>query len=360
MAELSRVRVALGERAYDVVLADGLVGLGEAVRAATGARRAVLVTDDVVAPLWADPAVAALDGLRVDRVVFPSGEANKTLATWAAVLDGLLGAGVDRRTAVVALGGGVVGDVAGFAAASALRGLPLVQVPTTLLAMVDSSVGGKTGVNHAAGKNLVGAFYQPALVWAATDTLDTLDPAERRAGLGEVLKTALIGDLALLGAIDGGAEALAAGDADATRAAVARCVAAKAAVVAADEREGGLRAVLNAGHTVGHGLERALGYGVLRHGEAVGLGLVAEAAWAVREGLCEDPALPERIVAWLARLGLPATTPAVDPAAVARAAAVDKKATGDTVTVPLPVRAGVYTLRPVPLARLAELVSELP
>src|SRR5688572_22178139 len=188
------VTVALGDRSYPVVVAPDFAGLGEAFDRAKLPRRAVIVTDDTVGPLWVKAVEAALPGRTLTIVTLPAGEAHKTVATWATALDAVLDAGIDRRTPVVALGGGVVGDIAGFVAASALRGVPFVQIPTTLLAMVDSSVGGKVGVNHPRGKNLVGAFHQPRLVWAALSTLATLDPAERVAGLGEVVKTALIAD----------------------------------------------------------------------------------------------------------------------------------------------------------------------
>ena len=247
---VSRERVALGDRAYDVCLAADFVGIGEALRLALpGTKRVVVVTDDTVEPLWCDALEAALQ-LPGMRVVLPAGESNKTVQTWSQCVDAILNAGVDRRTPVVALGGGVVGDIAGFAAATALRGLPFVQVPTTLLAMVDSSVGGKTGVNHPNGKNLVGAFHQPRLVWAALNTLSTLEKVERIAGLGEVLKTGLLTGGELWTLLQTHAPLLAAGDVEATRHAVGLCVRAKADVVAQDEREGGIRAILNAGHTL--------------------------------------------------------------------------------------------------------------
>jgi 3-dehydroquinate synthase len=298
----------------------------------------VLVTEDVVGPLWADAVVAALSGFVVDRVVLPSGEANKGVETWYCCVDAILRLGVDRKTPILALGGGVLGDLVGFAAATVLRGVPFVQLPTTLLAMVDSSVGGKTGMNHDVGKNLIGAFYQPVLVYAALPTLDTLPVAERRAGLGEVVKTALL-------------------DPDATARIVGACVAIKAAIVAADEREAGQRAWLNAGHTVGHGLETAAGYGVLRHGDAVGLGLVLETEWAVRAGLCADAALPERLRGLLLRLGLPSEVPSLDRRVVVDAMRADKKTDGASIKIPVPARVGQMTLVDVPVAHLDALLG---
>ena len=337
MAE--HVRVELGERSYAVWVHDGAFeGLGDALLPLARDGRVVVVSETNVAPLWADALRQELErvGLRSELIVLPAGEANKTLETWSLCVDALLEARVDRRCPIVALGGGVLGDITGFAAASALRGLPFVQVPTTVLAMVDSSVGGKTAVNHARGKNLVGAFHQPVLVWAGLHTLSTLDPAERLAGLGEVAKTGLLGSAALLEFCEQHAEALAAGDVAALREAVAQCVAVKASVVARDEREGGVRAWLNAGHTVGHGIEAALGYGALRHGEAVAIGLVAEVRWAEEQGHCELPGLADRLERLLLRLGLPVRAPALDEDAAVRAMCSDKKLSGARVKVPVP------------------------
>lgn len=353
--EAAVIEVALGERSYAVRVEPSLTGLGAAVRA-LGARRVALVTDDVVAPLWAAAAVDAL-ALPVVSVVLPAGEGNKTVSTWSTCVDALLAARVDRRTPVVALGGGVVGDVAGFAAASALRGVPLIQVPTTLLAMVDSSVGGKTGVNHPLGKNLIGAFHQPSLVWAALETLATLPARELRAGLAEVVKAALIADPALLAELEARVDALAAGDVSALAPIVSRCVRIKADVVAADERESGWRAVLNAGHTVGHGLEVTAGFGALLHGEAVAIGLVLETEWAVRVGHCGDRALPDRLRRLLAGLGLPIAPPELPRERVVDAMRLDKKAQGDMLIVPVPASIGQMRLIELPAERLPELMG---
>ena len=346
MVAATVVKVALGDRSYDVVIQASLSGLGEALRRLLRATHCLVVTDTHVAPLWGDALRAELDtaGVQSTWVTLPAGEAHKHRDTWWQIVDGALAAGVDRKTPIVALGGGVVGDLAGFAAASVNRGVPFVQVPTTLLAMVDSSVGGKTGFNHARGKNLVGAFHQPALVWAALDTLGTLPARELRAGLGEVVKTALLADEAFLASLEDQAPLLADGAPTALAPVVAACVCHKAAIVAEDEQERGRRAVLNLGHTVGHGLETALGYGVLLHGEAVALGLVEEARWAVRAGHCLDPALPARLVALHAAMGLPTSVPEVPLDQVVAAMLVDKKASGDTLTVPVVVRVGETAL----------------
>jgi 3-dehydroquinate synthase len=359
MTTHTTVQVDLGDRAYDVhICVGGFAGLGGAI-AAQGLSEVVLVSSDVVDGLWGDPVRAQLEdsGIRHRTALIPDGEAHKTVETYCGLMRQLLQADFRRTTGVVALGGGVVGDVAGFAAATALRGVPLVQIPTTLLSMVDSSVGGKTGVNFG-GKNRLGAFHQPALVWAAMDVLATLPQGERISGLGEVLKTALVADASLLDHIEAVAPALRAGDSVETVGVVSSCVALKAAVVAADEREAGIRAVLNAGHTIGHGLERVLGPDVMRHGCAVAIGLLAEARWAVRHGHCKDVGLPVRLAGICRDLGLAGAPPRVERSALIAAMQLDKKAGKDSVVVPVPVCAGTMTLVDVPLDGLHTLVPE--
>lgn len=352
------VRVALGERSYDVVVETADPAAAAPHITSLGARRAVIVTDDVVGPLWAVSVRDALveRGVQVGITTFPHGEANKTLATWSALVEQIVASGVDRSTVIVAVGGGVVGDVAGFAAASVLRGLAFVQIPTTVLAMVDSSVGGKTAVNLPIGKNLVGAFHQPSLVFAGLGALTTLPARERVAGLGEVLKTALIADPELLSTLEFDAERLRAGDPDALAPVIARCVAIKAEIVARDERETGDRVWLNVGHTVGHGLEVAAGYGALLHGEAVALGTLAELRWATAQGWCADADLAPRVERLAERLGLPTSLPPIDLFAVEAAMRLDKKATATTIRVPVVIRAGQMTVVPVPVASLRELI----
>lgn len=355
------VTVELGARSYPVIVASGgFSGLGARLAQAVARDRVVVVTDSVVGPLWLPALLAELAraGFSARHLAIPAGEDHKTLETWASLVDRILRLGVDRRTPLVALGGGVLGDITGFAAATTLRGMPLVQIPTTLLSMVDSSVGGKTAVNHSSGKNLIGAFHQPSLVFAALHTLTTLPAEERIAGLGEVVKTALLGDAALFRRLEEDADALRRGEPDALAPVVARCVEIKAEVVAADERESGWRAVLNAGHTVAHGLETALGHGRLRHGEAVAIGLVMEARWAVAAGVCEEPELPDRIAALHARLGLPAVPPPADRRRVLKAMGLDKKAAGDKLVLPVPRLAGEMSLVDLPIASLGELFPE--
>jgi 3-dehydroquinate synthase len=300
-----RVTVALGARSYEVEIGRGLLtSAGERIEAVLGHRRAVVVAD---AALEATPHLAALRrGLDAPVLTVPPGEGSKSLASFSALVEEILARRPDRRTAIVAVGGGVVGDLAGFAAATVLRGVPYVQVPTTLLAQVDSAVGGKTGINSRHGKNLIGAFHQPALVLADLATLDTLPERERRAGYAEVVKYGLLGEADFFAWLEAnGARALA-GDADALAHAVVTSVRAKAAIVAADEEErSGTRALLNLGHTFAHAYEALTGMGAgLLHGEAVAIGLVDACRLSARLGLCgEDEA--GRVEAHLAAAGLP-------------------------------------------------------
>ena len=306
-----RVAVALLSGAYDIVVGDGLLGRAGALLAPVLAqRRAVVVSDAIVAPLHLPALLAGLAeaGIEAHPVVVPAGESSKDFATLARVVDEMLDCGVERRTTVIALGGGVVGDLAGFAAAATLRGLPFVQAPTTLLAQVDSSVGGKTGINTRHGKNLVGAFHQPRMVLADTATLATLPARELRAGYAEIAKAGLIGDAAFFAWCESHGRAVVDGDRAAQSEAIMRACAFKAAVVADDEREeraSGGRALLNLGHTFAHALEADLGYGAILHGEAVGVGIGLAFRLSARLGFCHaDEA--ERVVAHLAAVGLPA------------------------------------------------------
>jgi shikimate kinase/3-dehydroquinate synthase len=308
----ARLPVALAGRGYEVLVGDHLLARAGALMAPVlPGRRVAIVTDNSVGPLHLATLRGGLEDAGFEiraTVAVPPGEASKSFPQLATVLEALMAAGVDRRTAVVALGGGVVGDLAGFAAASALRGLPFVQVPTTLLAQVDSSVGGKTGINLKAGKNLAGAFHQPAVVLADTGTLATLPARELRAGYAEVAKHGLLQG-ALWSWCEAHGAAAVAGDPGALRHAVLESCRLKAAVVAADEREEsaeGGRALLNLGHTFGHALEAECGYdGSLLHGEAVAIGLGLAARLSAALGHC-DAALPGRVEAHLAAVGLPA------------------------------------------------------
>ena len=296
---------------YDVVVEPGALDtLAPRLAAHCPAHRYALIGDASVAALYGERTVESLRGrgLRVDLFTFPAGEAHKTRETWAALTDAMLAAGLGRDAAVVALGGGVVGDLAGFVAATYMRGIPVVQVPTTLLAMVDASVGGKTGVDTLAGKNLVGAFHPPRLVVIDPAVLRTLPAAQLRAGLAEAVKHGAIADAAHLEWVDEHAERLLAADVDALAALVDHSVRIKADFVARDERESGPRKLLNFGHTIGHAVEAATDYGVL-HGEAVAIGMVAEARLGERVGVTA-PGTAARPEALLSRLGLPTELPA--------------------------------------------------
>jgi shikimate kinase/3-dehydroquinate synthase len=306
-----RLSVALSGGSYDVVIGDGLLARAGAYLAPVLAqKRAVIVTDQTVAGLHLEALRAGLAETAIEssEIVVPPGEASKNLLTFAEVVDGLLAARVERRTAVIALGGGVIGDLAGFAAAATLRGLPFVQMPTTLLSQVDSSVGGKTGINTARGKNLIGAFHQPRLVLADTATLGTLPPRELRAGYAEIVKAGLIGDAAFFAWCEAHGAEVVGGEREAQAEAIRRACAFKAAIVGDDEREekpSDGRALLNLGHTFGHALEAEYGYGGgILHGEAVAVGIGLAFRLSTRLGLCpRDDA--ERAVAHIGTIGLP-------------------------------------------------------
>ncbi len=312
MKAAERLTVALGGRSYDIVLGRGLIAeAGALLTPVIRRRRAVIVTDAHVAPLHLAPFAAALSvaGIEHRAIVLPPGEATKDFVHFAKLCEDILALGIERATPIVALGGGVVGDIAGFAAASLLRGLDLVQVPTTLLAQVDSSVGGKTAIDTSHGKNLVGAFHQPRLVIADIDVLATLPRRELLAGYAEVAKYGLIRDRSFFAWLEENGAALIAGDAAARQQAVRQSCAAKAAIVAADERESGERALLNFGHTFGHALEAATGFGEkLLHGEAVALGMQLAFDLSARLGFCR-PEAAARLRRHFAAIGLP-TSPA--------------------------------------------------
>ena len=315
--------VELGDRSYPIVIGRGLLGggfdLGERLRGDD----CLVVTNETVGPLYLDKLLANLGGRNVSSIALPDGEAYKTIATMQSILDRLVESGANRDTTVVALGGGVVGDIAGFAAACYMRGVAFMQVPTTLLAQVDSSVGGKTGVNHEQGKNLIGAFHQPRIVLIDTDTLATLPDRELRAGLAEVIKYGAICDAAFFDWLEDNMEGLLARDADALAYAIRRSCELKAVVVAEDEREAGRRAILNFGHTFGHAIERCQGYGDWLHGEAVAAGMIMAAQLS---GLA--PADVERLRALVAAAGLPVEPPAIAPEDWMSAMGMDKKVQG--------------------------------
>ena len=304
------VSIALADRSYPILIAGGLLGDPQTYERLPAAGAALIVTNTVVAPLYAARLQEALRGRfrQVHLVVLPDGEATKTWETLNRIFDALLENGCDRRTVLFALGGGVVGDMTGFAAASFMRGVPFVQVPTTLLAQVDSSVGGKTAINHPLGKNMIGAFYQPLQVVCDLHTLGTLPARELSAGLAEVIKYGPIADMAFLDWIEAHITELRACDAAAMAHAVRRSCEIKAAVVGQDERETGLRAILNFGHTFGHAIEAGMGYGEWLHGEAVGCGMVMATRLSQALGLV-DAAFADRLVRLIAAAGLPVVGP---------------------------------------------------
>jgi len=322
-----RVRVALDERSYDIEMGfDTFPGLGAAVVRTTGSRRAFVISVPPVARRYAAKVARSLRaaGLVVKRLEVKDGERSKSLAQARRLYDALLDARADRSSVVIALGGGVVGDLAGFVAATLFRGIPVVQVPTSLLAMVDSSVGGKTGVNVPRGKNLVGAFHQPRLVWIDAATLRTLPARQRAAGMAEVIKHAIIWDAALFEQLEAGLERVLALAPGPLLAVLQRSCEIKAEVVSRDERESGLRMLLNFGHTLGHAAEALEGYRGLLHGEAVAMGMVFAAQRSERLG--RAPAgLSERIEKLLERAGLPTRLPDYPRKAYLQAIAVDKK-----------------------------------
>ena len=356
--------VDLGDRSYPICIEDGgLDGFGAVLTEVLGPTpRVVVVSDPVVSALYGTVLSESLEAAGVEVLVaeVPDGEAHKGLDTWRVLVRTLIGLGVDRQTPVIALGGGVTGDIVGFAAATVLRGLRWVQVPTTLLAMVDSAVGGKTGVNTEHGKNLVGAFHQPSLVYAAMATLSTLPPREIRCGLGEVLKHGVLADPEIVACLETSAPQVLAGDQEVLGTLVARCCEVKAAVVAEDEREAGRRAVLNLGHTVGHAIETVLlgTVGALPHGECVAMGLLAEARWAVSRGWCE-PTVPDRIASVMDGLGMACSPPPVELDALVRAAGFDKKVHRGRLTTAIIEDIGRVRLDRIDIAEIPQLFSSI-
>jgi 3-dehydroquinate synthase len=318
--------VALDARSYPIHIGAGLISRADLVLAHLKAPLVAIVSNETVAPLYLSGLSGALrdKGVRVTEIVLPDGEEYKNWKTLNRIFDALLENRCERATTIIALGGGVIGDLAGFAAASYQRGAPFIQVPTTLLAQVDSSVGGKTGINHPLGKNMIGAFYQPRLVLADTDTLKTLPDRELHAGLAEVIKYGLIRDLPLFEWLESNIEKLLARDTEALIYAIERSCANKAEVVAEDEHESGVRALLNLGHTFGHAIEAGLGYGNWLHGEAVAAGTVMAVELSRRLGWLAEKDCA-RAVALLRRAGLPTQGPALGADRYLELMALDKK-----------------------------------
>jgi len=337
------VSIDLGSRSYPIHIGAGLIADRARLEAALPGGPLLLVTNTTIAPLYAARLRAALAGRALGECVLPDGEQHKTLTTLSRVYDALAEARVHRDGAILALGGGVVGDIAGFAAATWQRGIAFAQLPTTLLAQVDSAVGGKTGVNHPAGKNLIGAFHQPSVVLADLETLATLPPREFRAGLAEVIKYGLVRDPAFLDWLETTLPRLERRDTEALAEAVERSCRIKAEIVALDEREGGLRALLNLGHTFGHAIEAATGYGEWLHGEAVAVGLVLAAETSQRLGWL-SPADVARVRSLIGRAGLPVQAPRVGIARIRELMALDKKVLAGRVRLVLLRRLGEAVL----------------
>ena len=305
---METLRVELGDRSYPIYIGSGLQGRLSTLLPTLAGKQILVVTNTTIAPLYLEQVVAGFAGLQVDTLVLPDGEQYKTLDTLDRIFTCLLERRHSRTTTLVALGGGVIGDITGFAAAAYQRGVDFIQIPTTLLSQVDSSVGGKTGVNHPLGKNMIGAFHQPRCVIADTDTLATLPAREFSAGLAEVIKYGLIRDVEFLAWLERNIEKLMQRQAGEMVYAIKRSCEVKAEVVAADEREGGLRAILNLGHTFGHAIENAQGYGQWLHGEAVGAGMQMAVDLSRREGLLSEADV-SRCRALLQAAGLPVKGP---------------------------------------------------
>jgi len=352
------LNVELGERSYPISIGRGLLDDAALLGRHIDGGKAAIVTNTTVAPLYLGKVAGALraGGHDVVEIVLPDGEEHKHWASLNLVFDALLANKCDRKTTVVALGGGVIGDLAGFAASSYMRGVPFVQVPTTLLSQVDSSVGGKTGINHPLGKNMIGAFYQPRAVIADTATLDSLPPRELAAGLAEVIKHGAILDAAYFDWIEANIGKLVAREPEAMAYAIARSCEIKAEVVRKDEREGGLRAVLNFGHTFGHAIEAGLGFGTWLHGEAVGCGMVMAADLSARLGLV-GAATVERVRALVAAAGLPVAAPDLGLERWIELMAVDKKNEGGEIKFILLKPLGSPAITTVPPEILKETLA---
>jgi 3-dehydroquinate synthase len=337
---MKTLKLELGSRSYPIYIGSGLLARDELLTRHIAGRRVAIVSNTTVAPLYLDEIRPVLTRYQPVEVILPDGEEYKTLEVLNRIFDAMLAARCDRQTTIIALGGGVVGDMAGFAAATYQRGVPFIQIPTTLLSQVDSSVGGKTGVNHPLGKNMIGAFYQPKAVIIDTDTLNTLPDRELSAGLAEVIKYGLIRDPEFLGWLEANLDKLLARDPEALSHAIHRSCQNKAEVVAADETEAGVRAILNLGHTFGHAIETGMGYGNWLHGEAIAAGMAMAAEFSQRLGWLTRSDV-SRIETLLRRARLPVKPPAELTAARLRELmSVDKKVVAGQLRLVLLKRLG--------------------
>ena len=353
------LQVPLGERTYPIHIGAGLLARAELIADRLPQKRAAIITNATVAPLYLASLRRALEarGVSAVPITLPDGEAYKNWDTLNGLLDALVEQRCERNTALIALGGGVIGDIAGFAAAIYQRGVPYVQIPTTLLAQVDSSVGGKTAINHPGGKNMIGAFYQPLAVVSDTDTLATLPPRELAAGLAEVIKYGLIRDPAFFDWLEANMPRLARREPEALAYAIERSCANKAEVVALDERESGPRALLNLGHTFGHAIESGTGYGTWLHGEAVGAGMLLAARLSQRLGLFPAPDV-RRLAAVLQAAGLPLEPPALGTERFLELMGHDKKVEGGRIRFVLLKRIGeAFVSGDVPRSALTEVLG---
>lgn len=359
-ASVSRLHVALGERGYPIEIGAGLLGEGASICRHLAQPRAAIVTNATIATLYLATLEKALGekGVAVVPIVLPDGEAYKDWKTLNLVFDALLANRCERKTTLIALGGGVIGDLTGFAAATYQRGVPFIQVPTTLLAQVDSAVGGKTGINHPAGKNMIGAFYQPRLVLADTATLSTLPDRQLSAGLAEVIKYGLIRDLAFFEWTERNIDPLLVRDPVALAHAIRRSCEIKAEIVAEDETEAGVRALLNLGHTFGHAIETGMGYGAWLHGEAVAAGTVLACDLSQRIGnLARADA--ERVITLYRRAGLPVQAPALGVERYLELMSRDKKVEGGKLRLVLLRRLGeAFVTAEFPKQALAETLRQ--
>jgi 3-dehydroquinate synthase len=353
------VEIQLGERSYPILIGSDLLGDPANFTAVPAAATALIVTNTTVAPFYGEALRRTLASRfrAVHLLELPDGERHKDWPTLNLIFDALLSHGCDRKTVLFALGGGVVGDMTGFAAASYMRGVPFVQVPTTLLAQVDSSVGGKTAINHPLGKNMIGAFYQPRLVLCDLSTLATLPSRELSAGLAEIIKYGPIYDMAFFDWIEANIEALVARDPVALAHAVRRSCEIKAAVVGQDERETGLRAILNFGHTFGHAIEAGMGYGRWLHGEAVGCGMVLAAHLSQRLGGV-DAAFVQRLSALVERAGLPVIAPALGAERYLELMRIDKKSEAGEIRFVVIDKPGSAVMRSAPDAIVREVLAQ--
>lgn len=352
------LKVELAERSYPIHIGAGLLALPELVSSHLEQNRVAIITNTVVAPLYLQPLVDGLAARGVEclPIVLPDGEAHKNWETLNSIFDALLAARCERATTVVALGGGVVGDMAGFAAAVYQRGVPFIQIPTTLLAQVDSAVGGKTAINHPAGKNMIGAFYQPRVVLADTDTLQTLPERELAAGLAEVIKYGFIRDLVFLEWLEANLDRLLAREAEALAYAIEQSCRNKAEVVGVDERESGQRALLNFGHTFGHAIEAGTGYGTWLHGEAVAAGMVLAAELSQRMGYLHRADV-ERVTTILKRAGLPVTAPDLGRERYIELMSHDKKVSAGKLKFVLLQRMGSAKVSEAPAGALNDVLE---